>query len=167
MNSKLSFLACLGIALFLTKSAQSAEEKIKPEELPKAVAAAIKARFPGGEIRGAEKEIENQKTVFDIELLQKGLHYEMDVQEDGTLLEVEKEVLQKDWPQPLPGAIAAKYPAAKIKIIMHVFKVDGNDEKPQHYEATLTKSDGKDFEVIVSLDGQTVSTEEHSEAQKD
>ncbi len=166
MNAKLSLLASFCVALLLAKSAQSAEEKFKPEDLPKAVAATIKARFPDGEIKSAEKEIENQKTVFDIELLQKGLHYEMDVEADGTLLEVEKEVVQEDWPQPLPAAIAAKYPSAKIKVVMQVFKVTGKEEQPQKYEATLAKADGKDFEVIVSLDGQTISTEEQSETQK-
>src|SRR6266700_1187849 len=89
---------------------RAAEESLKPDALPKAVAAALKARFPGAEITAATKETENGQVVFDIELKQKGRKFESDIKEDGTILEIEKEIAAKDWPKPLNAAVDARYP---------------------------------------------------------
>lgn len=139
-------------------------QKIAPDKLPAKVAAAINGRFPGAEITSAEKEMENGKVVFDIELKHKGRKYEMDIQEDGTIIEIEKEVAAKDVPA-VTKAVTAKYPNATIKEIMEVNKVEGKKETPIHYEVTITTADKKSKEVIVSLDGKSVK-EEKAEAAK-
>lgn len=105
--------------------------------------------------------------VFDIELKQKDRKYEMDILEDGTVVEIEKEVKQKDWPKPLPAAIEAKYAKAVIKEVMEVNKVSGKDEKPDHFEVTLTTADDKTIEVLASLDGKTITVEAPEEPKKD
>src|SRR5436305_852080 len=73
-----------------------APEKIALDKAPKAVQDAVKARFPGAEVSSVTKEKEGDKIVFDVELKLKGVKYEMDIQEDGTVLEVEKEKMLKD-----------------------------------------------------------------------
>jgi hypothetical protein len=133
--------------------ARSAEEKIKPEDLPKAVADALKARFPKGKISEAAKEDDNGKTVYDIELKQDGRKYETDIQADGTMLEVEKEIASKDLPAVITKAVDEKYPKATIKEVMEVNKVKGKEEKPDHYEVNIVDSGGKKVEVLLSLDG--------------
>src|SRR5579871_6237590 len=110
-----TFLRCTGgLALLVALSgyAKSGEETIKPDQLPKAVANSIKARFPAAQITSAAKETENGVVVFDIELKQDGRKFESDIKEDGTILEIEKEVATKDWPAALKDAIQAKYPQA-------------------------------------------------------
>src|SRR6476619_12122 len=82
--------------------AQASEEKIKPADLPKSVANSLKARFPGLTITSATRETESDgKVLFDIELKQKDRKYETDIQKDGTILEVEKEIFSKDWSKAL------------------------------------------------------------------
>ena len=49
--------AVFAICLIAIASSRGDEEKIKPEALPKAVAASLNARFPGAEITGAVKEM--------------------------------------------------------------------------------------------------------------
>jgi uncharacterized membrane protein YkoI len=147
------------------KKEENKAEKVAPDKLPKAVADAIKARFPNGEITSAEKETEDGKVVYDIELKMGGLKYEMDLYEDGTVIEVEKEV--KPVPEKIAKAIDAKYPKAEIEDVMEVNKVKGKEETPIHYEVTIKTAAGKKMEVLVSLDGTSVKTEEEANKEKD
>ena len=133
-------------------------EKVPLDKVPKAVMDAIKGRFPGADISSVEKEKENGKIVYDVELKHQGRKYEMDIQEDGTIVEIEKEVPAKDVPA-ITKAVEAKYPKATIQEIMEVNKVKGKQETPDHYEVTLVTAAKKKLEVVVSLDGKSVKAE--------
>lgn len=50
---------------------------------------------------------------------------------------------------------------------MEVNKVNGTEEKPDHYEVTLTTAEKKSMEVIVSLDGKRVKTEAEAKKEKE
>jgi uncharacterized membrane protein YkoI len=162
----------LGIAALMTglsivpvailSTARAADEKkdakIEPDKLPAKITESINGRFPGGKVTSAEKEVEDGNVVFDIELKHDGRKYEMDIKEDGTILEIEKEVFSKDVPAAVSKAVSDKYPKGEVKEVMEVNLVKGKEEKPDHYEVTLTL-DGKEKEVIVALDGSSVKEE--------
>jgi uncharacterized membrane protein YkoI len=150
------FVAAAALVSVTALVARSAEEKVKPEDLPRAVAEAVKARFPDGKISDAAKEDENGKTIYDIELKQDGRKYETDIEADGTMLEVEKEIAIKDLPAVITKAVDAKYPKATIQEVMEVNKVKDKKEKPDHYEVNIVASDEKKVELLLSLDGQPV-----------
>ncbi|HXE55915.1 MAG TPA: hypothetical protein VN541_23015 [Tepidisphaeraceae bacterium] len=135
---------------------ENKEKKLSPGDIPQAVTNSLNARLPGAKLTSAEKENENGAVVYDLEMTQNGLHYEMDVKEDGTIAEIEKEV--KHPPQAVVDAVKQKYPDAKIKIVMEVNKVEGTKETPQNYEATISTG-GKNKEVVVALDGSSVKEE--------
>jgi uncharacterized membrane protein YkoI len=137
-------------------AARADDKKVPLDKVPAKVMAAIKARFPGADVTSVEKEIENQEVVYDIELKHQGRKYEMDIKEDGTVMEIEKEVAAKDVPPAVTKAIAAKYPKSTVKEVMEVNKVKGKTETPDHYEVTIETADKKTREVEVSLDGKTV-----------
>jgi hypothetical protein len=160
-----SALAAL-IALAMIVRADDKAKKITLDQAPKAVQDAIKARFPGAEVTSVEKETEDGKVVYDVELKHQGRKYEMDIQEDGTVIEIEKEIALKDVPEAVTKAVEAKFPKAKIKEVMEVNKVKGKDEKPEHYEVTIETADKKTEEVIVSLDGKSVKTEAEAKQKK-
>ena len=61
----------------------------------------------------------------------------MDVLENGTIVEIEKEVALKKRRE-RGSTVATKYPKAKIKEIMEVNKVKGKAEIPDDYEVTIT-----------------------------
>src|SRR5947209_1975151 len=162
----LAMVLALGGAGAEEKKAEKKEEKaekIAPDKLPKAIKDAIAGRFPNAEVTSAEKEIEDGKVVFDIELKHEGRKYEMDILADGTVVEIEKEV--KPVPEKVAKAIEAKYPKAEIKDVMEVNKVKGKEETPIHYEVDIKTAEGKKMEVIVALDGSSVKTE--AEAKKE
>jgi uncharacterized membrane protein YkoI len=150
----------------LARADDKKSEKIAPDKLPKKIMDAVKTRFPNAEITSAEKENEGGKVVYDIELTHKGRKYEMDIQEDGTVIEIEKQVDAKDLPEAVGKALKAKFPDATIKEIMEVNKVKGKDEKPDHYEVVLVTKDKKEMEVVVSLDGKSIKGEKDEKEKK-
>jgi len=148
--------------LMLTMIARAEEDKAKKislDKAPKAVRDAINNRFPDAEVNSIEKENEGGKVVFDVELKHKGRKYEMDIEEDGTIVEIEKEVALKDVPKALIRNVKAKFPEARIKEVMEVNKVKGQEEKPDHYEVTIETADKKTREVNVSLAGKIIAKE--------
>ena len=158
--------ACaVGCLVMLSTSALADDkaEKIDPDKLPQKVKDAVKARLPGAEVTSAEKEKENGEIVYDLELKHEGRKYEMDIKEDGTIVEIEKEI--KNPPEAVIKAVKRKYPKAAIQEVMEVNKVTGKEEKPIHYEVTI-ETDGKKKEVIVSLDGKTVRGEGEEKKEK-
>jgi uncharacterized membrane protein YkoI len=151
--------ATAALVLAAAARAEDKAEKIAPDKLPDKIKDAIKGRFPGADVTSAEKETEDGKVVFDIELKHDGRKYEMDILEDGTVIEIEKEVMAKDVPAAISKAVEDKYPKSKVLEVMEVNKVKGKDETPIHYEVTLETADKKKLEVIVSLDGKSVKAE--------
>ena len=76
------------------------EAKVKVEDLPDAVKATvdkfIKDEAPGAKIEEAKKEIEDGKVIYDIELEAGDKDIELEIAEDGTLLEKEVAVDDDD-----------------------------------------------------------------------
>jgi hypothetical protein len=156
----------IAIGGLMTLAANGRAEKIPLDKVPEKIMAAINARFPGAQLKGVEKETEDGAVVFDVELTQKGRKYESDIKEDGTIIEIEKEVAAKDFPDACARAVAAKYPKAKVTEIMEVNKVNGAKETPDHYEVVLEEPGKKSFEALVSLDGKSVKEEKEESAGK-
>src|SRR5262249_14875851 len=107
------------------KADKPRSEKIGVDKGPQKGMGAGKGRFPGAKITSVEKETTGSKVMYDIELTLKGRKYEMDILEDGTVLEVEKEVDARDLPEAVSKALKARYPKATVKVIMEVNKVKG------------------------------------------
>src|SRR5947209_4784596 len=128
------FSLCINVTLLvLATTGRAADEKAKKisfDQVPKVIKDAILGRFPGAEVNSVEKEKENGKVVYDVELKQQGRKYEMDILENGTIVEIEKEVASNDVPEAVTKAVTAKFPKATIKEIMEVNKVNGKEEKP-------------------------------------
>jgi Putative beta-lactamase-inhibitor-like, PepSY-like len=147
--------ALLGLVMILP-SVRADDEKVPLDKVPAQIMTAVKGRFPGSTLTSVTKEKANNEVVFDVELKHEGRKYEMDIKENGTILEIEKQVDQKDLPAVVAKALEDKYPKATIEEIMEVNKVTGKEEKPDHYEITITTADKKKLEVEVSLDGKKV-----------
>jgi uncharacterized membrane protein YkoI len=148
----------IALLVFTAASADDAK-KVPLDKIPKAIKDAINARFPDAEITSVEKETEDGKVVFDVELKHKGRKYEMDIQEDGTVIEIEKEVPVKDAPEAITKAVLAKYPKSIIQEVMEMYKVKGKEETLTSYEVTIETADKKKMELVVSLDGKSVKQE--------
>lgn len=140
-------------------------EDVPLDKVPANIMKVVKKRHPAAELTKVTKEVENNVVLFDVELKEKGRKYEMDIREDGTVIDVEKEIDLKDLPAIVAKAVEDKYPKSTIVEIMEISKVNGAEETRDHYEVVLTTADKKKVEVEVGLDGK-IRKEESSEAKK-
>jgi hypothetical protein len=134
----------------------SHEKKLMPSDVPPKVMSAMDTRFQGAQYTSITREEEKGNTIYDFELTQGGRKYEADVREDGTIVEIEKAIEQRDLPAAVSEAINKKYPNATFKEVMQKDLVNGKQETPHEYEVVLTTSKGKEEEVTVSTDGKIV-----------
>ena len=149
---KMIFLAlALSGCSMMRKEGGEAEKKISTSDVPPAVMSSVNGRFPGASISSVEKDKENGAIIYDFELTQSGRKYESDIKDDGTIVEIEKQVTPA--PAAVTKAVNSKYPGAKIQDVMEVNKVSGKTETPDHYEVTLTTESGKEKEILLSLQG--------------
>ena len=135
------------------------EEMVKVSQLPSAVAEAIKSNCPNCVIDKATREVENGVTVYDIEF--KSGQGEMDVAEDGFVIDRETVVQTKDIPTATLDAIRKGAPGATIKQVakdeIRAELKDGSviklDTPKYLYEADLVKGN-QVAEIQVSPEGQ-------------
>jgi len=80
-------ISLVGILLL----AFASDEKIPVSQLPKKVSDAVAQKLPGGKIVAAEKETENNQAQYEVEVEKDGRHYEIDLNENGDILEFEEE----------------------------------------------------------------------------
>jgi hypothetical protein len=164
-DSQLAEVVILGcIMLALQGGFAAAQEKIDIK-LPAAVAKAVKDNRPGAEIDKLTVEKESGINLYDIEF--KAGKGEIEVAEDGTVMDIATIVEMKDIPKAAADAIQKAAAGAKIKQlekseVRAELKVEGGKGKivklavPKFvYEAELVK-DGQTGEVQVAPDGAIV-----------
>ena len=93
------FAAGAFLAIGLLAPSARGDDDIKLSDVPKAVLDAVKAKFPGAELTGAEKEVEDDETVYEIALKHKGQEYDVSLTPAGKILEIEREIEIKDLPK--------------------------------------------------------------------
>jgi hypothetical protein len=135
------------------------EERVTASQLPAAVKQAIQNNCPKCTIDKATREVENGVTIYDIEF--KTGQGEMDVAEDGSVIDRETVARTKDVPPSALDAIRKAAAGGKIKQIakdeiraeLKDGKVIKLDSPKYLYEADLVK--GKQVaEIQVSPEGQ-------------
>jgi hypothetical protein len=137
------------VMAFLVTAALGDEEKVSPDKLPQKVQDAVKAKFPEAKVIKASKEKENNETIYEVAIKNGDQKITMDIKEDGTVVEYEKEINVKDLPKAVAEALAARYPNATLKTAEEVYKKDKLDS----YEVIVEPSGKKAFEVVVSPEG--------------
>lgn len=134
INTVLLAFALLCLATLAAAQEKKSEAKIA---LPEAVVKAVSETFPNAKIDGTDVEKEMGINIYNIEL--KAVRVEMEVAEDGTVMEVTTFVDLKD----VPGAAAAVIQkAAQGAAIKEIEKAENRAE---------IKKDGK-ISRIVKLD---------------
>jgi hypothetical protein len=152
--SGLAAIAVLGLGISPAAADEGKETKLKLSEVPKKVLRAVKKKFPGAKLLGAEKEIENKKTIYEINLKYKGHKYDVTFTPGGKLIEIEKTIAVKDLPEAVTEALNKKYPKATFKKAEEVTK-----GKKVVFEVVLVTQDKKSFEVVVSPEGKILEEE--------
>lgn len=139
------------------------EEKIPLNKLPKAVVEAVKAKFAGATLVSAEKEKEDGKTVYEVNIKHKGHTIEVTVTPEGKIVSVEKTIKANELPEAVATALKKKYPRATIKVIEELSKGD----KVTGYEVLLVTAGKKTVEVVFDPSGKITKTETKGEKKKE
>jgi hypothetical protein len=145
-------ILCTLAALSISSTTWADEEKVALDKLPKAVTKSVMKRFPKGELASAVTETVDKKTTYEVTLKDGGTTFDVNVDADGTITGMEKEVAVKDLPKVITDAVAAKHPKKKMKKGEEVIKVKDGKETLEYYEV-FVEIDGKDVEVEVLPDG--------------
>lgn len=184
-------VGCMVAAMLLLAGAVRAAEEVAAEgkakgteeakvELPPAAAEAIKAAFPKAKIEEVKMEKEDGLTIYEAELAQEGEpEIEVEVAPDGTIVEIETEIAQKDAPPAVVEAFRAAAPDAKIEEVQkkeiraEIKKAEGDqpaqlvklDKAKIVYEAELKTGD-KEGKITVAADGKVVEPLKWEEKEK-
>lgn len=132
---------------------KKAKDDLELDKIPKVVMDALNAKFPKAEIHKWVEEKEGDIVVYDIEFKREGRKFEVDIKEDGTIHNWEKEIADKDLPEAVKKAVETKYPKSTIKEIMEITAVNNGKDALEGYEIVLETADKKDVEVTVAPDG--------------
>jgi hypothetical protein len=165
----LSLVVVLALTLAVSTgwAGQERQERARKAnvELPAAVAQAVKANVPNAEIATAEVEKEAGINLYDIEF--KAGKGEIEVAEDGTVMDVATIIAMKDLPKAAGEAILKAAPGATIKQlekseVRAEIKKEGEMGKivklatPRYvYEAELVKGEHRG-EIQVAADGKVI-----------
>jgi uncharacterized membrane protein YkoI len=148
------FIALFGLIL-CAPGVRADEEKVPLDKVPKAVMDAVKKKFPDAKITEASKEKEDGKTIFEIAFTFKDSKYEVECEEDGTIIAIDKQIEAKELPKEVAKTLEEKYPKATYKVIEEVTKKD----KIAHYEVELVTADKKEIEVEIDPAGKILKEE--------
>jgi hypothetical protein len=91
MLRALAFILSMVAITALVPGTSMGGEKIDVKDLPPAVVKAIQARFPGAELRRAERERDDGKVEYEVKFRHQGVRWEAEVTEDGRIKEVERD----------------------------------------------------------------------------
>ena len=144
--SRMLTLAVLGLGLSVGTT-RADEEKLALDKVPAPVLKAFKAKFPEATIKNAIKEVEDGKTVYEIESTANGRTIDANLSSEGEFLAIEKEIPSADLPAAVSAAVKAKHPKGKVKRIEEV------TEGSKFFYELLVDENGKDTEVTVDKSG--------------
>jgi hypothetical protein len=134
---------------------QEQEKKISRSDLPPAVKKTVAEQTKGAKIRGFSEEKENGQTFYEAELMVDGHSKDILVDENGTVVEIEEQVLIESLAPVVRDGLHAKAGSDKLVKVEKVTKKG----KLVAYEAKVV-TNGKRSEVQVGPDGKPLDHEE-------
>jgi hypothetical protein len=158
------FLAVLGLA----SGARAQEEQIPLRRVPKAVMASARAKFPGAQIKAASEETEDGKPpVFALKMRHQRHTIGATFKVDGTVVQVQTDVLAKELPKVVLEAVERTYPGASLRGVEAVKVGPEVKKEADHYEFYLVKADNKPALVKVAPDGKVLYPEKSAARKRD
>lgn len=134
--------------VFVVAAGAAQEKRIKRSELPPAVEKTVAEVSKGATIKGFSEETEKGKTTYEVELLVSGHTKDVEMEPNGTVVEIEEEAAMDSLPASVKAGLEAKAAGGKI-LKMETLTKGG---KLVAYEAKIDKG-GKKSEIQVGPDG--------------
>jgi hypothetical protein len=130
------------------------EKSIPLDKVPKKVLAAVNAKYPNAKIRGAAKETDKDKVVYEIAITNKKQKIDVSLTPAGKIVSIEAEIAMKEVPKSVAKALKGKYPKATVKMVEKVTR-----DKKVTYEFQIVTADEQRLEVTFSSGGKFLKEE--------
>jgi hypothetical protein len=128
------------------------EQKLSAKQLPAAVQAAFQKAYPAAKIKGASSEVENGKTIYEVESVDGKINRNLQYSEDGTVVEIEETIALKTLPAEVSSALKTETGKGKVQKAEKLMKAG-----TIQYEFVITS--GKNTrEVVIDSSGRTLKT---------
>jgi uncharacterized membrane protein YkoI len=138
-------VALNGCALF--------SKEVKLEDVPSAAQTVIQSHTSGGTIEKITCEKEEGKHFYKVEYKKDGREFELQVDDEGKILETEEILAMEDLPPAVRETVKAESGGGKIKEL--ALETEGGKT---FYEVEFEK-DGKEHEVKIAEDGTVLERE--------
>jgi uncharacterized membrane protein YkoI len=139
-----------GVALILMVALNGCamfSKEVKLEDVPPAAQATIQSQTSGGTIEEITCEKKDGKHFYKVEYKKDGREFELQVDDDGMVLEAEEILAMESLPSAVLETVKAESAGGKIKELA----LETEDDKT-FYEVEFEK-DGKEHEVKIAEDG--------------
>ena len=141
------------ILMVVLNGCEMFSKEVKLEDVPPAAQAVIESHTSGEAIEKITREKEEEKHVYKVEYKKDGRKFELEVDEDGKILEVEEFMKMEDLPLAVQETVKTESAGAEIKELVLETK-----EGKTFYEVEFEK-DGKEYEVKILEDGTVLKRE--------
>jgi hypothetical protein len=150
--TRVKLVSLLPLTLLFVLGVSAQEKKIKKSDLPAAVQKTADEQSKGATVRGYNSEVEDGKTIYEVELTVNGHSRDVSISPAGEVVEVEEEVALDSLPAEVRGGLQTKAGAGKITKVESLTKKG----KLVAYEAQV-RTNGKKSEVQVGPDGKPLA----------
>jgi uncharacterized membrane protein YkoI len=163
--SGLMLAAAFGLVIARSSAAEEKAPKLKLADCPVVVQKTLQREANGAAIGEVAKEVEGEKTIYEIAVKIDGKSYEVTVAENGTLLEKaldegDDDEEEKDKEEEIKSSACPAAVQKTMKREANGARIDLVD-KELHGEKTIyevdVKIDGKNYEIKVASDGTLIS----------
>lgn len=146
-------------ALFVASIATANEVKVAEHDVPKLALDAVDKKYPGAKKVGFEREDDDGKVTYEINLVDGARHIDIDVSPTGTISSEEEVIAASELPAPVREALAhsARYASWTVKRVERVIR----RERAPTYEVLVARGKNK-AELVFADDGKLVTTESSS-----
>ncbi len=126
---------------------REAEAEIPVSDLPAGVARTAKDKAPGGTILGAERELNMGGACWEVKVEHEGRDWEFVIDDDGNVLEIEKELRRSEAPTAVLEAADREIPGGAFRSVESIEKGDSVE-----YHVKKTR-DGASYKIVLEADG--------------
>jgi len=123
------------------------EADIPVDAVPAHVLDAARKRAPGGVITGAEREFRGEGSGYEVKMTHDGRAWEFVFDDDGRLVETEKELFAREAPPEVLAAAETALPGSAFKSVELI-----THGASQEYHVKRTK-DGVSHKMVIAPDG--------------
>jgi hypothetical protein len=143
------------LPLFFSGLLVAQEKRIQKTDLPSAVQKTADEQSKGATVKGYNKEVENGKVEYEVQLLVNGHSKDVSMDEQGNVLEVEEEVSLPSLPADIREGLQRKAGKGTIRKVESLTK----HGSLVAYEAQVITA-GKRTEIQVGPDGKPLDHKE-------